>query len=148
MQKLRTGFQARKPQTWRYVGAAIGAVIVVLAYAYASWTITYSFSWLPQSLSNEIAWVSGDSKISAANDTKESASNVDREAQELRAKLLDFRGKLGDSFGPINALLSSLGFIALLYSINMQRSSSAEQERLQQRQQFEALFSLTVQANR
>jgi len=121
---------------------------VVVLYAYASWTVTHPFSWLPRSLSDKIGWVSGDSKPTVASDTKEGTPSTERDAQELRAKLLDYRGKLGDSFGPLNALLSSLGFIALLYSINLQRSVSAEQERLQLRQQFEALLSLTVQANR
>jgi len=128
----KTNDNENKPNTWHYVGYAVGALLLVLTYAYVSWSWTYP----------------------------------SESTDELKAKMLDLRGKLGDSFGPVNALLSSLGFIALLYSINLQRALAADQariqresidkqqkaatelERMQRRQRFEELFALTVSANR
>lgn len=104
---------------------------------------------MPEFLSERISWVNVDSKTDTnRSDAKEAITATASPADDPRVKLLDLRGKLGDSFGPLNALLSSLGFIALLYSINMQRAASTLQESIQQRQRFEELFSLTIQANR
>jgi hypothetical protein len=152
---------AKPPKVWPFVCAALTAVFLVAVYAYLGWSRIDSVPFLPKWIQNDIAWVTVEATASADAD-KVAAKQED----DKRTKLLDLRGKLGDSFGPLNALLSSFGFIALLYSINLQRAISAEQariqqdainkqqfaatqqERIQQRQRFEELFSLTVAANR
>jgi hypothetical protein len=151
---------AKPPKIWRYVVSALLAAILVLGYAYLSWTSVSASSILPTIIQDEINWVSEDKSVA------DSPSAISPRKSDLRERLLDLRGKLGDSFGPVNALLSSFGFIALLYSINLQRAISTEQarvqqesitnqeiaakqqEKLQQRQRFEELLSITIAANR
>jgi hypothetical protein len=151
---------ALRPKRWHYLGFAFLAVVLVLVYAYLSWTSVSASSVLPRTIQDELNWVSEDKS------TVKSAADESQRKSDLRERLMDLRDKLGDSFGPVNALLSSFGFIALLYSINLQRAISAEQarvqqesiknqevtarqqEKIQQRQRFEELLSITIAANR
>jgi hypothetical protein len=160
MRDDQTNHTEIRPNGWHYIGLAALALTLVLGYAYLSWTSVDASSILRKTIQDGISWVSEDK--SAAD----SANAASPQKGDLRERLLDLRGKLGDSFGPVNALLSSFGFIALLYSINLQRAISAEQDRvqresiasqgvaakqqekLQQRQRFEELLSITIAANR
>jgi hypothetical protein len=160
MKSDQTSDTAKRPKVGHYLGFAFLAIVLVLGYAYLSWTSVNASSMLPKTIQDEISWVS-EEKTAVKSASEESPLKTD-----LRERLLDLRGKLGDSFGPVNALLSSFGFIALLYSINLQRAISAEQARIQQesiknqeiaakqqetiqqRQRFEELLSLTIAANR
>ncbi len=60
---------------------------------------------------------------------------------------LQSAGQLGDSFGPLNALFSALGFLAILFTLNQQMVAlSSQQEQigadraLQYRERFERTF--------
>lgn len=55
-------------------------------------------------------------------------------------KALERAGQWGDSFGPFNALVSVLGFAAVLATLWMQGDALKEQQRDQHKQRFESSF--------
>lgn len=131
---MPSNHQRQSIRLTRYWPALLGAVAILcwVAYLYVALSVTTPW-WIPD-------WIH---KMFEISDSKDSAT------------IFQIRGQIGDTFGAYNALISTMAFIGLLWTIVGQQKQIADQEAQARRndllvsqQQFQEQFFRAIDAYR